>query len=146
MPETSEPTASARLQPASDPNPSDALPGTCAVRQVHKDPATVTRPAVFGAGGAGFYSAQAQTTYFDYAHTLLELPVRRRQLRLQRCAGFVARVEPTAWVWALLVLQRSTGGACADANNDGKCDEIEAMAMKVRRYCCATRISTATSR
>jgi len=110
------------LAAASDPNPGDALPGTCSVRQVHKDPATVTRPAVFGAGGAGFYSASAQTTYFDYAHTLLSY----------QCAdgNFACNGAPDSWQsgadrmgWALLVLQRSTGGACADANNDGKCDE-----------------------
>jgi hypothetical protein len=110
------------LAPGSDPDPGDTLAGTCAVRQVHKDPATVTRPAVFGAGGAGFYSAQAQTTYFDYAHTLLGY----------QCAdgNFNCNGAPGSWQngaermgWALLVLQRSTGGACADANNDGKCDE-----------------------
>jgi hypothetical protein len=110
------------LAAASDPNPGDTLPGTCTVRQIHKDPATVTRPAVFGAGGAGFYSAQAQTTYFDYAHTLLSY----------QCAdgNFACNGAPDSWEsgadrmgWALLVLQRSTGGACADANNDGKCDE-----------------------
>ena len=84
------------LAAASDPNPGDALAGTCAVRQIHKDPATVTRPAVFGAGGAGFYSAQAQTTYFDYAHTLLGYQCADGNFACNS-APDSGRVEPTAW-------------------------------------------------
>jgi hypothetical protein len=94
---------------------------SCSVRQVHKDPATVSQPAVFGAGGAGFYAAESQSTYFDYAHTLMNY----------QCADgdFDCNGAPSSWeggpdraAWALLVLQRSTGGACADSNNDGVCD------------------------
>jgi hypothetical protein len=105
-----------------DPNTSDTLAGTCSVRQVNKDPATVARPAAFGTGGAGYYSAESKSTYFDYAHTLLSY----------QCANgdFGCNGAPGTWAggpdrasWALLVLQRSTGGSCADADKDGKCDQ-----------------------
>jgi hypothetical protein len=112
------------LGPGDDADTSDALPGTCAVRQVHRDPATLARPAVFGAGGAGFYSAEAKSTYFDYAYSLLSY----------QCASgaFQCNGAPATWYggadgasWGLLVLLRSTGGACADGNNNGICDEDE---------------------
>lgn len=110
------------LGPLEDANTADALPGTCAVRQVHRDPATLARPAVFGAGGAGFYSGEPKSTYFDYAYSLLGY----------QCANgaFQCNGAPSTWTsgatsasWGLLVLLRSTGGACADADNNGICDE-----------------------
>lgn len=110
------------LAPDADPDSGDTLAGTCAVRQVHKDPATVARPAAFGAGGAGYYSAQAKSTYFDFAHTLLSYQCEDGNFGCNGAPSSWSGTAPRAG-WALLVLQRSTGGACADANNDGKCDE-----------------------
>jgi hypothetical protein len=57
------------------PNDLGTLPAAsapaCIVRQEHKDPAAVSRPASFGAGGVGFYSAESKSQYFDYAHEIL---------------------------------------------------------------------------
>ena len=133
------------LAAASDPNPGDTLAGTCAVRQVHKDPATVTRPAVFGAGGAGFYSAQAQTTYFDYAHTLLatSAPTATSTATVRRVPG---RVEPTAWAGRCWSCSVPRAVPARMRTTTASATRTTAAAMKVRRYCCATRISTATSR
>ena len=100
--------------------------GTCTVRQLRKDPATVVRNAVFGPDSPGFYAEETASTYFDYATEILS----------HQCANgtFACNNAPSSWgpsyygmewdrtAWALLVLQRATGGACADANNDGKCD------------------------
>ena len=46
-------------------------PPLCAVRQVHKEPATTPRPPAFGPGAPGYYWDEAPSVYFDFAHTLL---------------------------------------------------------------------------
>jgi hypothetical protein len=111
------------LGPADDANTSDALPGTCAVRQLHRDPATVARNSIFGSDTGGFYADESQSVYFDFASSIIG----------HQCTNgsFTCNTAPGAWdstagaAWALLVLQRATGGACADANNDGICDGDE---------------------
>jgi hypothetical protein len=92
----------------------------CAQREVHRTPATDERIALFGAGGAGYYAGQAQDFYYDYAYEIM----RRQQATGQYTDAF----SSSSWntysrqSYALLVLQRSVGGGCADANNDGVCD------------------------
>ncbi len=97
----------------------------CVVRQENKDPAVVSRPASFGAGGAGFYAGEAKGQYFDYAHQILGLqcPQGGGSAGYFGCNG-----SPGNWdSWShqsyqLLVLQRSTGGGCVDSDGDGVCD------------------------
>jgi hypothetical protein len=102
----------------------------CVVRQVHKDPAALVRVPSFGAGAAGFYAADPQSQYFDYAHQILvhqcydgAAPVNGNDGR------FICNGAPSRWdtyaeqAYALLVLQRATGGACVDTDGDGVCDE-----------------------
>ena len=102
--------------------PPDAL---CNARQVNIAPASVARPALFGAGGVGFYSAEAANQYFDYAYTLLNMQCANGSFT---CSGF-----PGSWgdsfnashnSYALLVLQRATGVVVqvCDVNGDGDVD------------------------
>ena len=102
--------------------PADA---SCNVRQVHRDPETLPRVARFGAGGAGFYTGEPQEQYFDYAYTILS-----HQAGAAGADGFYnANAAPGRWnnyssqAYAILVLQRATGGACLDSDDDGICDE-----------------------
>jgi hypothetical protein len=89
-------------------------------REIHLDPLTVPRPALFGPEGAGYYNADAARWYFDYAYGLLTE---------QDPAGhFIAPAPHGVWnacsgqAYAILVLERSTGGGCPDADGDGICD------------------------
>jgi hypothetical protein len=92
----------------------------CAEREVHRDPATDSRIALFGAGGAGFYAAQPVDFYYDFAYEVM-----RRQ---QASGQFTDAFGSSSWntysrqAYALLILQRSVAGGCIDANNDGQCD------------------------
>lgn len=97
---------------------------TCSERQIHRDPLTLSRVALFGAGGPGFYSADPQNQYFDYAYSILSYQCADGQYG---CNG-----APGDWVnagvrdaYALLVLQRATGGACVDTDGDGVCDDVD---------------------
>lgn len=97
----------------------------CAVRQVHKDPSAVVRPASFGAGGAGYYAGEPQSQYFDYAHQIIGLQC----VAAQGNAGyFGCNGSPGPWdayahqAYQLLVLQRAVGGGCVDSDGDGICD------------------------
>jgi len=87
---------------------------------MHRDSAADARIALFGAGGAGYYSGQPKDFYYDYAYEIM-----RRQ---QSTGQYTDSLGSGSWnqysrqSYALLVLQRSVGGGCVDANNDGKCD------------------------
>ncbi|MBI3155304.1 MAG: thrombospondin type 3 repeat-containing protein [Burkholderiales bacterium] len=101
----------------------------CMVRQENKDPALVTRPASFGAGGAGFYAGSPVGQYFDYAHQILTHQCYDGSLPIAGTDGrFACNSAPGRWndysaqSYALLVLQRSVGGGCVDTDRDGVCD------------------------
>jgi len=100
--------------------PGDA-PGFGA-RQTHRDPMTDPRVPQFGNEGAGYYADRLEPArwYYDYAYTLMQS---------QDGSGYF---EPGAgnstWdtfasqSYALLVLERSVGGGCVDADRDNICD------------------------
>lgn len=93
----------------------------CTDREVHLNPATVTRPPAFGSGGAGYYSAETQSQYFDYAYTLLSYQCNANSGgntgRFDACSSStsVGSSNPGSWdgwdgnSYALLVLQRAIG-------------------------------------
>ncbi|HLA28481.1 MAG TPA: thrombospondin type 3 repeat-containing protein, partial [Syntrophales bacterium] len=87
-------------------------------RQLHRDPQTDVRPAPRGTGAAGYYNAEQPRWYYDYAYTLMSR---------QNAPGQFPNPNGS-WnylvdhAYALLVLERSIGGACADTDSDGICD------------------------
>lgn len=90
-------------------------------RQLHRDPTTDPRVARFGAGGAGFYAAESQDWYYDYAYTLLSL--QDAAGRFQPPSGDTYWDPYASQAYAILVLQRSVGGGCIDSDGDGVCDD-----------------------
>jgi hypothetical protein len=95
----------------------------CAPRQLQRDPAALSRVALFGADGPGYYAAESKDFYFDYAYTILGY---------QCAAGnYACNGAPGRWngysaqAYALLVLQRSIGGGCVDSDEDNICDDEE---------------------
>ena len=108
--------------------PSGGAPA-CTLRQDNKDPATFARVASFGAGGVGHYAAEPKGQYFDYAHQILTHQCYDGSLPISGLDGrFACNAAPGSWnqysqqAYALLVLQRATGGACVDSDGDGVCD------------------------
>jgi hypothetical protein len=103
----------------------------CNQRQEHKDPAVVARPPSFGAGGAGFYSAELKSQYFDYATEILSKQCYDGSLPISgNDGGYFCNGVQNPWEnfshqsYLLLVLQRSTGNvvqAC-DVDGDGDVD------------------------
>lgn len=101
----------------------------CAVRQVHKDPASFARVASFGAGGVGFYAAEPQGQYFDYAHQIIGHQCWDGSAPISGTDGrFGCNSAPSYWnqyssqSYALLVLQRATG-VRLDSDGDGVPDD-----------------------
>ena len=100
----------------------------CTVRQENKNPAAFPRVASFGAGAVGYYTGEPKGQYFDYAHQILGhqcydgAPHQRERWTLN------CNSPPGDWdaiarqSYALLVLQRATGGGCVDSDGDGVCD------------------------
>jgi hypothetical protein len=80
-----------------------------------------TRPAPRGAGAAGYYSGSRKGWYYDYAYRLMSL---------QNAGGQFPNPNGS-WnpavdhAYAILVLQRSVGGACVDSDGDGVCDSVD---------------------
>jgi len=96
-----------------------------AARELHLDPATVARVALFGAGGAGYYSDPGEPArwYFDYAHTIMSHQQASGQYT--DASGTSRWDNISAQAYALLVLQRSVGGGCIDSDGDGVCDDVD---------------------
>jgi hypothetical protein len=90
-----------------------------AQRQLHIDPATATRPVLFGPGGPGYYDEPEEPArwYFDYAHTLLG-----RQTPAGRFNTLGPWNDIVEQSYYILVLARSVGGGCLDTDEDGICD------------------------
>jgi hypothetical protein len=88
-------------------------------REINRNPGVDTRPAPRGAGGAGYYAGTPVGWYYDYAYRLMSL---------QNVAGQFPNPNGTYdaevdHAYAILVLQRSLGGACIDTDQDGVCDK-----------------------
>ncbi len=89
-------------------------------RQLHRDPAQDARIPSFGNDGAGYYASihEPPRWYYDYAYTLLS--------RQNGAGQFVPPQgswdQYSSQSYALLVLERSVGGGCADSDDDGICD------------------------
>ena len=100
-----------------DPSDMGTLP-IVAGREANRDPNADARPAPRGAGAAGYYSGTPDGWYYDYAYRLMSL---------QQASGLFPNPngtwsQPADHSYAILVLQRSLGGACIDTDQDGVCD------------------------
>lgn len=99
-----------------------ALPATSSgglSRLAGRVPANDARPAPRGAGGAGYYSGATPGWYYDYAYRLMSLQNAAGQFSNPLGSWGYPSVDHS---YAILVLQRSLGGACADTDGDGICD------------------------
>jgi hypothetical protein len=91
-------------------------------RQVNRDPAVDPRPPARGAGAAGYYAGTPKGWYYDYAYRLMSLQ--------NASTGQFPNSNGTWSIsadhsYAILVLQRSIGGACTDSDGDGVCDDVD---------------------
>ena len=88
-------------------------------RMMNRNPLVDTRPAPRGVGGVGWYADTDPHWFYDYAYTLMAR---------QQAAGNFPNPNGT-WhanvdhAYAVLVLQKSLGGACLDTDSDGICDD-----------------------
>lgn len=107
------------------PNDMGTLPpdAACGVRQLQRDPAVLSRVASFGAGGVGYYSGEPKNQYFDYAYSILGYQCADGNYSCNGAPGYWNYYSHNAY--ALLVLQRATGGACNDTDADGVCDDVD---------------------
>ena len=103
----------------------------CANRQEHRDPAVDIRVPRFGAGGAGHYSEEPKRVYYDLSYNILAWQCANGAYQCNAEAGTNVPGVPGAWnnysrqAYALLILQRSTGGGCIDSDGDGICDDVD---------------------
>ncbi len=103
----------------------------CAVRQEHRNPAADIQVPRFGAGVAGFYNAEGKRVYYDFAYNIMAWQCANGAYQCNPAAGTNVSGVPSAWnnfsrqAYALLILQRSTGGGCIDTDGDGVCDDVD---------------------
>jgi hypothetical protein len=95
--------------------------------KLHKTPANDARPSRRGTdgtgpGGNGYYDAEQQRWYYDYAYTLMtqQLSDGRFNNPLRTWGGVYLQADQA---YALLILERALGGACVDTDSDGVCDD-----------------------
>jgi hypothetical protein len=124
------PDAIGTLGPAAGVDPVTGAYAACNVRQLRKDPALVGQPVAFGGAAAGIYAGEEDGIYFDYASQIIGHQCYDGSAPINGNDGYFAcNGAPGDWnnydrqVYALLVLQRATGGACVDSDEDGVCDE-----------------------
>ena len=96
-------------------------------RILQRNPLTDNRPAQRGPGGAGYYADTDPQWFYDYAYRLMTLQAGDGQF--PNPAG--AWNNNVSHAYALLVLQRSLGGACLDTDEDGICDDEDNCASAV---------------
>ncbi|MCG6965452.1 MAG: thrombospondin type 3 repeat-containing protein [Chromatiaceae bacterium] len=97
-----------------------ALTVGAAQRLASRDPTTDPQPPTRGAGGAGYYAATAPNWYYDYAYRLMSNQQANGYFPCPNgCWGGGTEADHA---FAILVLERSIGGACVDSDGDGVCD------------------------
>ena len=99
-----------------------ALPANASGRLVNRDPAVDSRPAPRGAGAAGYYAGAPKGWYYDYAYRLMSLQNGTSGQFPNPNGSWNTAVDHA---YAILVLQRSLGGACVDTDGDGVCDSVD---------------------
>lgn len=95
----------------------------CPARELHRDPAADAQPALFGGAAAPVYAAQPKDWYYDFAYSIINRQAAGGNYVDNNSSGRWNQYSATAY--ALLVLQRSTGGGCVDTDGDGVCDAVD---------------------
>ena len=102
-------------------SPSDlGLLAANGTRIQRRNPEADAQVARRGAGGAGYYSGEPAGYYYDYAYTLMG---QQAANGLFNNGGYGSWNTDVEQAYALLILQRSIGAACIDADRDDVCDE-----------------------
>ncbi len=92
----------------------------CDQREVHRDPDADTRILVGQPNTPGYYAEESPSMYYDYAYQILKGQSANGQYGSLGGHNIWSRQA-----YALLVLQRATGGACNDTDGDGVCDDVD---------------------
>ncbi len=91
-------------------------------RQANRVPDNDARPAPRGGSLLDNYKGAAPGWYYDYAYQLMSLQSATGQFPNPNGSfGYPASDH----AYAILVLQRSLGGACVDTDGDGVCDSVD---------------------
>jgi hypothetical protein len=120
------------LGTAAGTDPTTGAYAACNVRQLRKDPASVAQPAAFGGAAAGVYAREEAGVYFDNASQIIGHQCYDGSAPITGSDGqFSCNSAPGDWngfgrqAYALLVLQRATGGGCVDTDGDIICDDVD---------------------
>lgn len=91
-------------------------------RLAHRSPLNDERVPARGLGGAGYYSLEQPRWYYDYAYRVMTMQQASGQFPNPNGSWGEFGSVHADHAYALLVLERSVGGACPDGDLDGVCD------------------------
>ena len=94
-------------------------------REANRDSTTDVRPPARGAGAAGYYAATPKGWYYDYAYRLMSVQNPTTGQFINPNGSWGGGGTAADHSYAILVLQRSLGGACVDTDGDGICDSVD---------------------
>lgn len=94
-------------------------------RLAQRNPSADARVPSFGPGGPGYYADPTESPrwYYDYAYTILTHQDANGRFNANSNGGQGYWANYDGQAYAILVLERSLGGACVDDDADGVCDD-----------------------
>jgi hypothetical protein len=96
-------------------------------RLAQRDPSADPRVPSFGPEGPGYYDHPNESArwFYDYAYTLLTHQGANGRFNATTNGGQGTWHNHDGQAYAILVLERSLGGACVDGDADGDCDDVD---------------------